>query len=83
MSDRLSVDGTGATGFEGVTSRVWSGVMSAGAGAVLDLGRHILATLDARAVGSWPDTTVRIDGQPVAHVASLGVWVGAGVGAYF
>jgi hypothetical protein len=82
-AQRLSVDGTGTAGFEGVSPRVWSGVASAGAGAVLDLGRHILATLDARAVGSWPDTHVRIDGQSVAHVGAFGAWVSAGVGAYF
>jgi hypothetical protein len=77
---RLSVDGSGAAGFEGSAARVWSPAASAGAGAAIAIGGRFVAALDARAVGAWPSTVVRIDGQPVARAGGAGLWLAAGLG---
>ncbi|MES1209613.1 MAG: hypothetical protein ABUS79_27055, partial [Pseudomonadota bacterium] len=60
---------------------VWAGVAAAGASFAWMPGRWLVVALDARAVGAWPSTKVRIDGVTVAELGGPGVWLTAGVGA--
>jgi hypothetical protein len=80
---RLSVDGQGAAGFEGSAARVWSAAMTAGAGAAIDLGARFVAAVDVRALGAWPSTVVRIDGQAAARAGGAGLWLAAALGVRF
>jgi hypothetical protein len=77
----LRVAGTGAPGFVGTRSTLWAGAAAAGASLAWTPGRWLAVGVDARAVGSWPSTNVRIDGATVAQVGGPGVWLTAGVGA--
>jgi hypothetical protein len=79
----LRVTGTGASAaaFAGTSSTLWSGVAAAGASLAWTPGRWLGVGVDARAVGAWPSTKVRVDGLTVAEVGGPGVWLTAGVGA--
>jgi hypothetical protein len=76
----LTVHGTGATGYQGNDRALWSAVGALGAGVAWVPSPWIVFSLEARALGAWPATDVRID-TTVAHAGGLGVWVVAGIGA--
>ena len=61
---RLSVDGTGAPGFDGSSARVWSAVGGGGVGAAALIARLTIA-VDARVLVSGTEAEVHINGQDV------------------
>jgi hypothetical protein len=61
---RLSVDGTGAPGFDGSSARVWSAVGGGGVGAAVLISR-LTISVDARVLVSATEAEVRIDGENV------------------
>jgi hypothetical protein len=61
---RLSVDGTGAAGFDGQSARVWSAVAGGGVGAAILISRLTIA-VDARVLVSATEAEVQIDDQNV------------------
>lgn len=77
----LAVRGMGAPGFEGSNQTVWSGLVAAGGSVIWTPRRWIALGADARAVGAWPATAVRIDGVSVVRAGGPGVALTAGVGA--
>ena len=80
-ADLLFVRGTGTPGFEGSNWTLWSGVGAAGATMMWLPRRWFAIGADARAVGIWPSTTVRVDGASEVRAGGLGVSLTAGVGA--
>ena len=79
----LSVEGHGATGFTGVSREVWSTATTAGGGVTLDVLPRVVVALDARAIETWPATTVQIDGTRAARVGRPILWVALGAGVRF
>ncbi|HVY40753.1 MAG TPA: hypothetical protein VHM31_22595 [Polyangia bacterium] len=79
--ERLRVTGDGASGFAGKSSTLWSGIAAVGASLAWTPGRWLVVALDARAVGAWPSTRVRVGDVTVVEVGGPGVWLTAGVGA--
>ena len=61
---RLSIDGTGAPGFNGSSARVWSAVGGGGVGAAALISRLTIA-IDARVLVSATEAEVHINGQDV------------------
>jgi len=61
---RLSVDGTGAPGFDGSSARVWSAVGGVGVGAAAFIAR-LTISVDARVLLSATEAEVHINGQDV------------------
>jgi hypothetical protein len=61
---RLSVDGTGAAGFDGQSARVWSAVGGGGVGAAILISR-LTISVDARVLVSATEADVHIDGESV------------------
>jgi hypothetical protein len=76
---RLSVDGTGATGYAGSSSRVWSATGGGGVGAAILISRFTIA-IDARVLVSATATEVRIDGEDVLRAGRPLIWLGGSVG---
>jgi hypothetical protein len=79
-AELLTVHGTGAPGFQGDDHALWSAVGALGAGVAWMPRPWIAFSLDARALGAWPATDIRID-TSVTHAGGPGVWVTAGIGA--
>ncbi|HXJ23930.1 MAG TPA: hypothetical protein VMT03_27300 [Polyangia bacterium] len=79
--ERLTVRGAGSTGFAGSDHALWSAVGALGAGVSWTPTAWIAFELEARALGAWPSTDIRIDAATVARGGGPGVWVTAGVGA--
>ncbi len=77
----LAVRGTGAPGYEGIDHTLWSGLAAAGAGLVWTPRSGIALGADARALGAWPSTEVRIGGSPALRAGGAGLALTAGVGA--
>ena len=61
---RVSVDGTGALGYQGGSTRVWSAVGGGGVGGAALISRLTIA-IDARVLVSATEVEVRINGQDV------------------
>jgi hypothetical protein len=61
---RLSIDGTGAPGFDGSSARVWSAVGGGGVGAAALISRLTVA-IDARVLLAATEAEVHINGQDV------------------
>jgi hypothetical protein len=61
---RLSIDGSGATGFDGSSARVWSAVGGGGVGGAALISRLTIA-IDARVLVSTTAAEVHINGQDV------------------
>ncbi len=76
----LTVRGTGAPGYEGIDHTLWSGLGAAGGSVIWTPGRWIALGADARAVGGWPSTDVRIGGVSAVRAGGPGVALTAGVG---
>ena len=76
---RLSVDGTGATGYAGSSARVWSVAGGGGVGAAVSISRFIIA-IDARVLVSATATEVRIDGEDVLRAGRPLIWLGGSAG---
>jgi len=78
----LTVRGTGASSaFEGSNHTLWSGVAAAGGSLIWTPRRWLALGADARAVGAWPSTAVRIQEVSVVRAGGPGVALTAGVGA--
>ncbi|HSS39609.1 MAG TPA: hypothetical protein VLT58_12650, partial [Polyangia bacterium] len=71
----------GGSGFSGTRNTLWAGAAAAGVSLAWTPGRWLVFAVDARAVGAWPSTKVRVDGVTVAEVGGPGLWLTAGVGA--
>ena len=79
--ERLRVTGDAASGFAGTNSTRWSGIAAVGGSLAWTPGRWLVVAADARAVGAWPSTKVRVDDVTVVEVGGPGVLLTAGVGA--
>jgi hypothetical protein len=76
---RLSVDGSGATGYQGSSARVWSAVGGGGIGAAVLVSR-LTISIDARVLVSATATEVRIDGEDVLRAGRPLIWIGGSAG---
>jgi hypothetical protein len=76
---RLAIDGTGAAGFYGTASRVWSAVGGGGVGAAVLTGRFTIS-LDARVLVSATATEVRIAQESVLEAGRPIFSVGGSLG---
>lgn len=76
---RLSVDGTGATGYAGSSAHVWSAAGGGGVGAAVLISRFTIA-IDARVLVSATATEVRIDGEDVLRAGRPLIWLGGSAG---
>jgi hypothetical protein len=80
-AELLTIHGAGYAGYQGNDSALWSAVGAVGAGLSWMPARWLAFSVEARGLGAWPTTQVRIDGTVVARAGGPGVWVTAGVGA--
>ena len=76
---RLSVDGTGDTGYQGSSARVWSAVGGGGVGAAVLFSR-LTVSVDARVLMSATSTDVHIAGVSVVQAGRPIIWIGGALG---
>jgi hypothetical protein len=76
---RLAVDGTGDTGYQGSSARVWSAVGGGGVGAAVLFSR-LTVSVDARVLMSATSADVRIAGVDVVQAGRPIIWIGGALG---
>ncbi len=76
---RLAIDGTGDTGYEGSSTRVWSAVGGGGVGAAVLFSR-LTVTVDARVLMSATSTDVHIAEVGVVQAGRPIIWIGGALG---
>jgi hypothetical protein len=76
---RLAIDGTGDTGYQGSSTRVWSAVGGGGVGAAVLFSR-LTVTVDARVLMSATSTDVHIAEVGVVQAGRPIIWIGGALG---